>query len=118
MGQRKRGSDLLLQKEESVNGVTNQSTNSSLYDVDPTTTNINWLGINTSERGKKRAQNIMDWVISNETKSGKSLLTLEVPGTSKDARHIYEKKGFKAGSKISDEDDVWGGLTEMKKRLK
>lgn len=92
--------------------------NLSLYDVDPKTTNIVWLGINSSERGKKRAQNIMDWVISNETKMDKEFLTLEVPGTSNDARHIYEKKGFEAGNKISDDDDVWGGLTEMKKRLR
>ena len=40
-------------------------------------------------------------------------ITLEVPGDSPDARHIYEKLGFKATKVISDEDDVWGGLTQM-----
>lgn len=43
-------------------------------------------------------------------------LTLEVPTNSPDARHIYEKQGFVAGKRISD-DDVWGGLTEMKRKL-
>lgn len=44
-------------------------------------------------------------------------LTLEVPGISPDARHIYEKQGFEVVGQISDEDDVWGGLTSMKKNL-
>ena len=30
---------------------------------------------------------------------------------------IYEKLGFKAEKLISDEDDVWGGLTSMKLKL-
>lgn len=34
------------------------------------------------------------------------------------ARHIYEKQGFVAGKQISSEDDVWGGLTKMKKKLR
>ena len=41
-------------------------------------------------------------------------MTLEVPGNSPDARHIYEKIGFVAGEQISDEDDIWGGLTKMR----
>lgn len=88
-----------------------------LYSVNPKTTNIVWLGIKSSERGKKRAQEIMDWVVSSQTKMGKEFLTLEVPGNSPDARHIYEKKGFVAGRKLSS-DDVWDGLTKMKKKLK
>lgn len=40
-----------------------------------------------------------------------------VPGISPDARHIYEKQGFEVVGQISDEDDVWGGLTAMKKNL-
>ena len=50
-------------------------------------------------------------------KSGMKQLTLEVPGISPDARHIYEKQGFEVVGQISDEDDVWGGLTSMKKNL-
>ena len=41
-------------------------------------------------------------------------MTLEVPGNSPDARHIYEKLGFVAQEQISGDDDIWGGLTSMK----
>ena len=47
---------------------------------------------------------------------GSKKLTLEVPGNSPDARHIYEKNGFKVtheATKAESEDDVWGGLTNM-----
>ena len=44
-------------------------------------------------------------------------VTLEVPGTSPNARHIYEKLVFEAVEVISDEDDAWGGLTRMKLKL-
>jgi hypothetical protein len=40
-------------------------------------------------------------------------MTLEVPGNSPDARHIYEKLGFKVTKEADDTDDFWGGLTEM-----
>ena len=39
-------------------------------------------------------------------------------GISPDARHIYEKIGFKKNKRISDEDDVWGGLTSMTYKYK
>jgi ribosomal protein S18 acetylase RimI-like enzyme len=45
-------------------------------------------------------------------------VTLEVPGNSPDARHIYTKLGFKvvkeATAKEIKNDPVWGGLTDMK----
>lgn len=58
----------------------------------------------------------MDWTIKTSKKNGNKQITLEVPGNSPDARHIYEKNGFVAGKSIS-EDDVWGGLTKMKRKL-
>jgi len=91
--------------------------NIELYSESDISTNIVWLGVDKRERGKKYAQSIMDWVIKNETKNGRKQLTLEVPGSSPDARHIYEKKGFVAGKQISDEDDIWGGLTKMERKL-
>lgn len=90
--------------------------NLDIYDEDLKTTNIAWIDINKKERGKKYAQTVMDYVIHTERKNGKNYLTLEVPGDSPDARHIYEKKGFVEDKQLSD-DDVWGGLTAMKKRL-
>lgn len=90
-----------------------------LFVQDKLTTNIEWLHIKESERGKKYAQTVMDWIIESQTKDGKERLTLEVPGKAKDARHIYDKKGFKAtGSIDNGENDIWGGLTMMEKKLK
>lgn len=45
-------------------------------------------------------------------------VTLEVPGVSPNARHIYEKLGFKStGEVIGDDDDICGGLTKMRLEL-
>lgn len=89
-----------------------------LYKESADSINGTWLGIRASERGKHYASTVMDWVINYATENGYSQITLEVPGNSPDARHIYEKKGFKALEQISDHDDAWGGLTAMKKELK
>lgn len=51
---------------------------------------------------------------------GYDKLTLEVPGNSPNARHIYEKLGFKEVSQLSskEEDIIWGGLTRMELDIK
>jgi ribosomal protein S18 acetylase RimI-like enzyme len=74
--------------------------------------NLVWLGINKAERGKGYATAIMQGAVEFGKQEGFSKLTLEVPGNSPDALHIYEKLGFKAGKSLGD-DPVWGGLTEM-----
>lgn len=91
--------------------------NLSLYQESVDSINVTWIGINRKERGKRYAQTVMDWTIKTAKKNGNKQLTLEVPTNSPDARHIYEKQGFVAGKRISDDDDVWGGLTEMKRKL-
>lgn len=57
----------------------------------------------------------MRGVIKYAKDNGIDKLTLEVPGASPDALHIYEKLGFKVLDKVtgSTEDDFWGGLTNM-----
>lgn len=61
----------------------------------------------------------MDYVVNYGTKNNYKSLTLEVPDISPDDRHIYEKHGFKVDtSKAHEEDDVWGGLTYMKRKLR
>ena len=80
--------------------------------VDLNTINATWLGIRDKERGNGHATAVLMTTISECKKRGYKTMTLEVPGDSPDARHIYEKLGFKAGEQIS-EDDVWGGLTSM-----
>ena len=88
-----------------------------LYKESNTSINGNWLGVKESERGKGYATAILKSALGQAKMNGFKEFTLEVPGTSPDARHIYEKLGFVAGEQISDEDDVWGGLTAMKKHL-
>lgn len=79
--------------------------------------NIVWIGVKEKERGKKYAQAMMDYVIKTAEDNGIKTITLEVPGDSPDARHIYEKKGFKEDYVLStpEDDYVWGGLTRMKR---
>ncbi len=88
-----------------------------LYKESDTSVNVVWLGVKSRERGKGYAQAILDSSTGRVKAAGFKQMTLEVPGNSPDARHIYEKQGFVAGKQISSDDDVWGGLTKMKKKL-
>lgn len=78
---------------------------------------LNWLGINTSARGKGYASAVMQAATEYGKAEGLTKLTLEVPGKSPDARHIYEKLGFTAtkepSAREAKADTVWGGLTSM-----
>lgn len=65
-----------------------------------------------------RRKAVMNDVLKKGSELGVSKVTLEVPGISPDARHIYEKIGFKKNKRISNEDDVWGGLTSMTYKYK
>ena len=81
--------------------------------------NVVWIGVDEKERGKKYAQKVLDHVIKTAKADGMKQITLEVPGNSPDARHIYEKKGFVPGEQVTsvEDDPVWGGLTRMTKKL-
>ena len=81
--------------------------------------NVTWLGVTESQRGKGYATTAIKMAESYAKSSGAKQMTLEVPGHSPDARHIYEKQGFKATKPLTtpDEDPVWGGLTVMVKKL-
>lgn len=83
------------------------------------TANVVWIGINSKSGGKGYGQSAMRTMLSELKKSGFKNVTLEVPTTSPNARHIYEKLGFKdTGEKmLGDETDVWGGLTKMRLKL-
>lgn len=97
------------------NKIGNMSTN-----LDPDgSLNIVWLGINSKHEGNGHGQSAMRTIIDVAKKQGIKKITLEVPTTSPNARHIYEKLGFKGtGEKmLGDEDDVWGGLTKMALKL-
>lgn len=92
--------------------------NIQLYNESDTSINVVWLGVKSRERGKGYAQAILESSAGRAKAAGFKQMTLEVPGNSPDARHIYEKQGFVAGKQISSDDDVWGGLTKMKKKLR
>lgn len=77
---------------------------------------LNWLGIDASERGKGYATAVMKSAQEFGSVQGFKRMTLEVPGNSPDARHIYEKLGFKVIKDLGD-DPVWGSLTEMEYRF-
>lgn len=85
-----------------------------------TSMNIIWLSVKPKHNGKGYGQSAMRTIIDDAKKRGFKNITLEVPTNSPNARHIYEKLGFKqVGNKmISDENDIWGGLTAMKLDLK
>ena len=88
-----------------------------LFHESPTSLNITWPGIKKHDRGKGYAQAAMRMAEDYARKSGMKQLTLEVPGISPDARHIYEKQGFEVVGQISDEDDVLGRIDINEKEL-
>ena len=79
--------------------------------------NLVWLGIKPKHRGKGYASAAFDSAVEYGKQKGYKKLTLEVPGNSPDARHIYEKRGFKVvkepTQKEIQKDYMWGGLTHM-----
>lgn len=91
-----------------------------MFEVSKDELNLPWLGIRSKERGHGYAQAVMDAAVEYGKSKGYKVITLEVPGDSPDARHIYEKKGFVATKVLStpEEDFIWGGLTKMEYRIK
>jgi len=79
----------------------------------PDSLNLVWLGVKKAHRGNGYASAAVSGVIDYARDKGISKLTLEVPGESPDALHIYEKMGFKTTEILSPADDIWGGLTSM-----
>jgi predicted GNAT family acetyltransferase len=75
---------------------------------------LEWLGINKSARGKGYASAVMQAGRDFGKQEGFKKMVLEVPGNSPDARHIYEKLGFKYKGEVpGGKDDIWGGLSKM-----
>lgn len=57
---------------------------------------LGWIGIDESARGKGYATEILKASAEYGKANGKKRMVLDVPDTSPDARHIYEKLGFKS----------------------
>lgn len=93
----------------------------SLYRESKDSLNVVWVGVKNSARGNGYASAAMDSAISLAREQGLKKVTLEVPGNAPDARHIYEKKGFKevyTPPELKEDDPIWGGLTNMELALK
>ena len=94
----------------------------TLYKESPTSINVVWVTTSTKVRGRGYGTAVMKAAIQIAKDTGANTVTLEVPGSSPDARHIYEKLGFKevespdreVESPDREVDDVWGGLTNMR----
>lgn len=87
----------------------------TLYKESSDELNVVWVTTNSSVRGRGYGTAVMQAAVDVAKDTGAKRVTLEVPGSSPDARHIYEKLGFKeVESPDNDPDDVWGGLTNMR----
>lgn len=87
----------------------------TLYKESSDELNVVWVTTNSSVRGRGYGTAVMQAAVDVAKDTGVKRVTLEVPGSSPDARHIYEKLGFKeVESPDNDPDDVWGGLTNMR----
>ena len=88
-----------------------------LYQTDKKSINVVWVSINEGHEGRGYGKAVMQAVVDHARKQGLDKVTLEVPGVSPNARHIYESLGFEA-TKVLSENDAWGGLTAMELKLK
>ena len=84
-----------------------------LYRESPKSINVVWVSVDQKYEGNGYGKTVMQAVKDHAKKLGLEKVTLEVPGISPNARHIYESLGFKSKGQISDDDDSWGGLTAM-----
>lgn len=88
---------------------------------DPDAVYLNFITVKKSARGLGYATATLHAAEEHSRKAGKKRMVLEVPGNAPDARHIYEKMGFKvtreATAAEAKSDLMWGGLTSMEKKL-
>lgn len=88
-----------------------------LYRESKKSINVVWVSVDKQYEGNGYGEAAMKAVIKYAKDTNCETVTLEVPGISPGAKHIYEKLGFESGKRISNDDDSWGGLTEMKLKL-
>lgn len=87
----------------------------SFHQDSPDSLNLEWIGVKSKHRGKGYASAALQGAVNYAKDKNLKRLTLEVPGNSPDALHIYEKLGFKKidSSDLVEDDAFWGGLTRM-----
>lgn len=89
-----------------------------LYNEDHGSLNVAWVHVTKGNQGRGYGSAVIKDVVQMAKSKGYKKITLEVPGSSPDALHIYEKNGFKVVKQLTPEDEpVWGGLTAMELNL-
>ena len=79
---------------------------------------LNWIQVKGSARGQGYASAVLQAAAEHGKTTGRKRMVLEVPGNAPDARHIYEKMGFKPTGVVQGHPkDVWGGLTQYEYRF-
>lgn len=79
---------------------------------------LNTIEITKSARGRGYATEILKAAAEHGKAAGKTRMILEVPGNAPDARHIYEKMGFRATRELAPKGSaLYDGLTEMEYRF-
>lgn len=79
--------------------------------------NIEWMDVKKKHRGKGYATKMMKFAEEFAKSQGATKITAEWVNNSKDMGHILDKFGYKKVSQLTN-DDVWGGLTAVEKKLK
>ena len=92
---------------EEVGGIT-------LMEDSPESMNVVVISVDKKHQGNGYGTAVMQSTVDYAKASGKKEVTLEVPGTSKAARHIYEKMGFEAVGELGESDDIKDQLTAMR----
>lgn len=81
---------------------------------------LDWVHVKAKHRGKGYASAAMKGVIKYAQNEGYKKMTLEVPGNAPDARHIYEKLGFRSNGKDTPSEgphDPFDGLYGMELKV-
>ncbi len=90
----------------------------NFWHKDKETVYLNQIEVKKNARGKGYATEILKAAEEHARAQGKTRMILEVPGNAPDARHIYEKMGFKATRELAPKGSaLYDGLTEMEKKL-
>ena len=77
---------------------------------------IDWVGIDDKYKRQGYGQKALDLIIADGKKKALKYIELDAAGLDPAARHIYEKKGFKAVDELK-KSDVWDTLLTMRKEL-
>lgn len=86
-----------------------------LNTIDSNRVDLEWLHVSSKYENLGYGSSAMRSILRVLVDVGYKKATLEVPGSSPNAKHIYEKLGFVVnGPDITGPDDIiWGGLTPM-----